>query len=150
MVRNGEVDAGCRGSGFWVVGLLVNLRLFLALSTISPLSVELNGFILPDLEGRGDWIHRVDPFFDSFDESFLEHLSKSDVVMATESRVFLEVLNILFGGIGGHSDILELGPSGGGGIRVAETGLKLMDEVEEGEERGIRDVDHIGNLFISC
>ena len=67
-----------------MIGLLVNLRLFLALSTISPLSIKLDGLIFPDLEGRWYWVHRVDPFLDSFDESLFKHLSESDVVVATE------------------------------------------------------------------
>ena len=114
-----------------MIGLLVDLGLFLALSAISPLSIELDGLVLPNLERGGDRVHRVDAFFYPFDEALLEHLSESDVVVATEPRVLLEVLNVLFGGIGGHSDILEFGSSGGGRVGVAEVGLELMDEVEE-------------------
>jgi len=53
MVGCRKVDARRRGGWFRVIGLLVNLSLLLTLSTISPLSVELDGFILPDLEGVG-------------------------------------------------------------------------------------------------
>ena len=85
MVGSREVDAGRRCGSFRVVGLLVDLRFFFALSTVSPLSVELDGLILPDLERGRDWVHHIDAFFDSFDETLFEHLAKSDVVVATES-----------------------------------------------------------------
>jgi len=85
MVGGWEIDARRRGGGFLVVGLLVDLRLFLALSAISPLSVELDGLILPDLERGGDRVHRVDAFLYPLDETLFEHLSESDVIVATES-----------------------------------------------------------------
>jgi len=149
-VGSWEVDARRRGGGFWMIGLLVDLRLLFSLSAIAPLTVKLDSFVLPDFEGCGDGVHRIDAFFDSFNESFLEHFSEGDVVVATESRVLLEVLNVLLGGVGGHGDVLEFGSSRGGGIGVAEASLKLMDEVEEGEEGRGRDVSGIGNLGISC
>ena len=83
MVGGREVDARRRGGGFRVIGLLVDLCLFLALSAISPLSVELDGFVLPDFERSGDGVHRVDAFFNSFDESLLKHLAESNVIVAT-------------------------------------------------------------------
>ena len=51
--------------------------------------------------------------------------------MTTKSLVLLEALNVLFSGTGGHSDVLELGVSGGARVGVAEMSLKFMDEVEE-------------------
>ena len=114
-----------------MIGLLVDLRFLLSLATVSPLSIELNGFVLPDLEGGRDWVHCVDALFDPLDESFLEHLSEGDVVVATKPRVLLEVLDVLFSGVGGHSDILEFSSSSGGRIGVAEAGLKLVNEVDE-------------------
>ena len=116
VVGGREVDTRCRGGWFRVVGLLVDLGLLLALSTIPPLSVKLDGLILPDLERGWDWVYHVDAFFDSFDETFLEHLVKGDVVMATKTLIFFEVLNILFSGVSGHGDILEFGSSGGGRV----------------------------------
>ena len=113
MVGSGEVDARRQGGGFRVVGLLVDLCLLFALSAVSPLSVKLDGFILPDLERGRDRVHHINTFLDSFDKSLLEHLAECDVVMATESLILLEVLNILFGGISGHCDIFEFGPSRG-------------------------------------
>ena len=85
MVGSWEVDARSSGGGLRGIGLLVDLGLFFALSTISPLSVELDGLVLPDLERSGDRVHRVDAFLDSLDEAFFEHLAKSDIVVATES-----------------------------------------------------------------
>jgi len=116
MVGGRKVDARCRGSRFWVVGLLVDLGFFVTLSAVSPLSIKLDGLVLPDLERGGDRIHRIDSLFDPFDESLLKHLSEGDVVVTTESQVLFEVLNVLFGGVGGHSDILEFGSSSGGRV----------------------------------
>ena len=126
-----DIDTRSHGGGFQVVGLLMDLHLFFSLSPVSPLAIELDGLVLPNLERGGNWVHRVDAFFNSFDESFLEHLSEGDVVVATETLILLEVLNILFSGVGGHSDILEFSSSSGGRIGVAEAGLKLVNEVDE-------------------
>ena len=116
MVCSREVDARRRGGWFWVIGLLVDLSFLLALSAVSPLTIELDGLILPDFERGGDWIHRVDAFFDPFDEALFEHFSKRDVVMTAESRVLLDILNVLFSGIGGHCDIFEFGSGHHGGV----------------------------------
>ena len=51
--------------------------------------------------------------------------------MSTKSLILLEVLNVLFSGVGGHGDILEFGSSGCGRIGVAEAGLELVHEVKE-------------------
>ena len=131
MIGGWEIDTGRRGGGFWVVGLLMDLSLFFLLSSIAPLTVELDGLVLPSLEGGGDRVHRVDALFDSLDEALFKHLAESDVVVAAEPRVLFEVLNVLLSGVGGHSDILEFGSSCGSGIRVAEASLELVDEVEE-------------------
>ena len=73
-------------------------------------------FYLLLYQGLLDGVHRVDGFFDPFDESLLEHLSEGDVVMATKPRILLEVLDVLFSGVGGHGDILEFSSSGSGGV----------------------------------
>ena len=113
MIGGWEIDARHRGGRFWMVGLLMDRGLFFSLFPIVPLSIELDGLVLPNLERGGDGVHRVDSLFDSLDKTFLEHFMKSDIVVATESLILLEVLNILFGGVSGHGDVLEFGSSGG-------------------------------------
>ena len=149
MVGRGEIDVGRRGGRLWVVSLLMDLCLFFLLPPIAPLTIELDGFVLPDLEGGWDWVHRVDTLFDSLYESLLEHLAKSDVVMTTQLLILFEILNVLFSCIGGHSDVLEFCSSGRGGIGVTEAGLELMNKVEEREEWRSGDVGGIGYLGIS-
>ena len=69
--------------------------------------------------------------------------------MTTKSLILFEVLNVLFSSIGGHGDILEFGLSGGARVRVSESGLELMDKVEEGGKGGRGDVGGIGDLCVS-
>ena len=140
MISGWKVDTRCRGGGFWVVGLLVNLRLFFSLSAVTPLTIKLDGFILPGLERGGDWVHRVDSFFDSLDEPLFEHFVERDVVVTTESLIFLEVLNVLFSSVEDHGDIFELSTGGSSWVRVAEVGWKLVDKVLEVEEGSKGDI----------
>ena len=116
MVGSGEVDARGRSQRSRVIGLLVDFRLLVTLSTIPPLSIELNGLFLPNGESSRDGVHQVDALFDPFDESLFEHLAKGNIVMATKPLVLLEVLNVLFSGVGDHGNILEFGSSCGGGV----------------------------------
>ena len=133
-----EIDTKGSGGRSRVMGLLVNLGFLIAWSTISPLAIKLNCPVLLSVKQGRDVVHQVDAFLHPLNKFSLEH-GESDVVMATESLVLLEVLDVLFSGVHPHSNILELGTGSCSGIRVTEAGLELVDEILKGGKRGIWD-----------
>ena len=57
MVGGWEIDTRYRGGSLRVVGLLMDLHLLFALLSVSPLSVKLDCFVLPYLEGGWYGVH---------------------------------------------------------------------------------------------
>jgi len=93
----------------------VDLCFLFMLAAVSPLLIELDRFVLPNGERGGDGIHEVDTILDPFDETLFKHFSECHIVVSTKPLILLEVLNVLFSGVGGHSNVLEFCSCGSAG-----------------------------------